>query len=122
VPDPRGKHGLRYELSFLLTCLLAARLGNCNSTEAVAQWCREHKEILRQVLGARAFLTASGALDRKLLPRLHAQVIEGVLARWIQATLRARPDDPIALDGKTVRGARTGEQAAPHRLSFWLYA
>jgi hypothetical protein len=26
VPDPRGKHGVRYELAFLLTCLLAARL------------------------------------------------------------------------------------------------
>jgi hypothetical protein len=26
VPDPRGKHGLRYELSFLLTCRLSGRL------------------------------------------------------------------------------------------------
>jgi hypothetical protein len=26
VPDPRGKQGVRYELAFLLTCLLAARL------------------------------------------------------------------------------------------------
>ncbi|HEY1353671.1 MAG TPA: ISAs1 family transposase [Ktedonobacteraceae bacterium] len=30
----------------------------------------------------------------------------------------AQADDPIALDGKTVRGARTQEQAAPHLLSF----
>jgi predicted transposase YbfD/YdcC len=30
----------------------------------------------------------------------------------------AQADDPIALDGKTVRGARTKEQAAPHLLSF----
>ena len=56
VPDPRGKHGMRYELSFLLTCLLAALLCNCNSTEAVAQWCREHRKSLRQVFGARAHL------------------------------------------------------------------
>ena len=76
VPDPRGKHGKRYELSFLLTCLLAARLCNCNSTEAVAQWCREQREVLGQVFGARAFLTPSGSLYRKLLPRLDAQVIE----------------------------------------------
>ena len=45
VPDPRGKHGLRYELSFLLTCLLAALLCNCNSTEAVAQWCQEQVQV-----------------------------------------------------------------------------
>ena len=30
----------------------------------------------------------------------------------------AKPDDPVALDGKVVRGARTAEQAAPHLLSF----
>src|SRR5437762_5283189 len=33
-------------------------------------------------------------------------------------TLVAEPDDPIALDGKTVRGAGTDEQKAPHLLSF----
>jgi hypothetical protein len=41
-----------------------------------------------------------------------------VLGRWIQATLHAAADEPIALDGKTLRGARTGEQSAPHLLSF----
>ena len=55
---------------------------------------------------------------RKLLPRLNAEQIEWALADWIRSTLVAQPEDPIALDGKTVRGARTGEQAAPHLLSF----
>jgi predicted transposase YbfD/YdcC len=118
VPDPRGKHGLRYELAFLLTCLLAGLLCNCNSTEAVAQWCREHVQQLRQLFGPRPFLTPSGSLYRKLLPRLDVQAVEQVLGRWIEATLHAAADEPIALDGKTLRGARTGEQAAPHLLSF----
>ncbi|GAC1654590.1 MAG: hypothetical protein NVS4B12_26770 [Ktedonobacteraceae bacterium] len=37
VPDPRGAHGLRYDLPFLLTCLIAALLCNCDGSEAVAQ-------------------------------------------------------------------------------------
>ncbi len=37
IPDPRGKHGLRYDLPFLLTCLIAALLCNCNSTESVSE-------------------------------------------------------------------------------------
>ena len=118
VPDPRGNHGKRYELSFLLTCLLAALLCNCNSTEAVAQWCREQVELLREVFGARPFLRPSGSLYRKLLPRIHVTAVEDIVGRWIQATLRAAADEPIALDGKTLRGARTAEQAAPHLLSF----
>jgi predicted transposase YbfD/YdcC len=118
IPDPRGRHGLRYELAFLLTCVVAALLCNCNSTEAVAQWCREHQGLLRQVFGARLKLSPSGSLYRWLLPRLDVGAVEEVLGRWIEATLQARADDPIALDGKTVRSARHGEEKAPHLLSF----
>ena len=118
VPDPRGRHGLRYELAFLLTCLIAALVCNCNSSEAVAQWCREQEGLLRQVFGSRLFLTPSGSLYRWLLPRLDVAIVEEVRGRWIQATLQARADDPIALDGKTVRGAHHGEEKAPHLLSF----
>ena len=37
IPDPRGKHGLRYDLPYLLTCLIAALVCNCRSTEAVSE-------------------------------------------------------------------------------------
>ena len=37
VPDPRSCHGLRYNLPFLLTCLVAAMRGPCNHSEAVGQ-------------------------------------------------------------------------------------
>src|SRR5258708_18249601 len=37
VPDPRGRHGLRYDLPYLLTCLFAALLCHCQSTEAVSE-------------------------------------------------------------------------------------
>jgi predicted transposase YbfD/YdcC len=36
----------------------------------------------------------------------------------VQATTTAPADEPLALDGKTVRGARSGEQTAPHLLAF----
>jgi predicted transposase YbfD/YdcC len=41
VPDPRRAHGLRYDLPFLLVCLVAGLLCNCDGTEAVAQWCHD---------------------------------------------------------------------------------
>lgn len=118
VPDPRGRHGLRYDLPFLLTCLIAALLCNCDGTEAVAQWCRDQRALLQGVFGQRLFLTPSGSLYRWLLPQLDAPALERVLGAWVQATTTAAVDEPLALDGKTVRGARTGEQTAPHLLSF----
>jgi len=118
IPDPRSAHGLRYELAYLLTCLVAGLLCHADSTLAIAQWCHDQQELLNQLFGPRRFLCPSDSLYRKLLPRLDAEQIEWALADWLRGTLVAEPEDPIALDGKTVRGARTDEQGGPHLLSF----
>jgi hypothetical protein len=117
VPGPRAAHGLRYDLPFLLACLVVALLCNCDGTEAVAQWCRDHSALLRRVFGPRLFLIPSGSLYRWLLPQLDACAIERVLGSWVQATATDPADEPLALDGKTLQGARSGEQAAPHLLA-----
>jgi hypothetical protein len=51
LPDPRSRHGQRYDLPFLLTCLVATLLCGCNSTVAIAQWCQERQDFLRRVFG-----------------------------------------------------------------------
>jgi predicted transposase YbfD/YdcC len=69
------------------------------------------------VFGPRLFLTPSGSLYRWLLPQVDAPAIERALGTWVQATTMAAADEPLALDGKTVRGARSGERPAPHLLA-----
>jgi DDE_Tnp_1-associated len=76
IPDPRSKHGLRYELAYLLTCLVAGLLCNCDSTLAIAQWCRDQRPLLIELFGPRRFLCPDDSLYRKLLPRLDAEQIE----------------------------------------------
>jgi hypothetical protein len=106
IPDPRRPQGRRYDLAYLLTCLVAAMLCGRNSTLAVAEWCRDEQPLLEGDICPRSSLvqmthsTASCCLawmSRK----------SKALADWIRKTLSASPDDPIALDGKTVRGAGT---------------
>jgi predicted transposase YbfD/YdcC len=109
---------MRYDLPFLLTCLVAALLCNCNHSEAVAQWCQDYQPLLRLLFPDRRFLCPTGALYRWLLPRLEVKAVEAVLTCWVRATLQATPDEPVALDGKVVRGATTEGQSAPHLLSF----
>ena len=118
VPDPRSRQGRRYALPFLLTCFVAALLCNCTHSEAVGQWCQAHHLLLQRLFGPRHFVTPTGALSRWLFPQLDVLRREMVLAQWVQATLVAAPDDPIALDGKTLRGARTTTESAPPLLAF----
>ena len=122
VPDPRSRHGQRYDLPYLLTCLVAALLCNCNSLEAVGQWCHDQQLLLRRLFGPRDFSTPTGSLYRRLLPRLSVGHIELVLAAWVNATRSASDEEAVALDGKAVRGAATAEHKAPHLLAFCTHA
>jgi hypothetical protein len=56
-----------------------------------------------------------------LLPQINVEALEQVLSIWIRASSRASPTDPLVIDGKTVRGARTAEQDAPHLLSCFTH-
>src|SRR5947209_2633310 len=120
VPDPRSRHGQRYDLPYLLTCLVAALLCNCTSLEAVEQWCRDEQLLLRRLFGARDFSTPTGSLSRRRLSRVSVEHIELVLAAWVQAT-RPQDEEAVALDGKAVRGAGSSEHKAPHLLSFFTH-
>ena len=117
IPDPRKRRGQRYDLPFLLICLVAALLCDCNSLEAVGRWARDQRGVLARVCGPRRHLTPTGSTYRRLLPRLAAAHLERALAGWVQQTRPLRDREPLALDGKVVRGARMGAQAAPHLLS-----
>jgi hypothetical protein len=117
VPDPRSRHGQRYDLPFLLTCLVAALLCGCDSLDAVGQWTHDRRALLRRHFGPRRHLTPTGSLYRRLLPRLSAAHLEAALAAWVRQTRPLRDREPVAFDGKVVRGAVTIMQAAPHLLS-----
>jgi len=117
IPDPRKRRGQRDDLPFLLTCLAAALLCDCNALEAVGRWTRDQQAVLARVCGPRCHWTPTGSLYRRLLPRLSVAHVERALASWVQQTRPLRDREPLAFDGKTVRGARTDVQAAPHLLS-----
>src|SRR5207245_4580819 len=95
LPDPRSRHGLRYDLPFLLTCLVAALLCNCNHSEAVGQWCRGQRAILIHLFGQRRYLSPTGALYRWLLPQLSLNALETLLSCWLSATLDLTSSSPI---------------------------
>lgn len=97
LPDPRSRHGLRDDVPFLLTCLVAALLCNGNHSEAVAQWCRGQRTRVEQVFGQRRSLSPPGALSLWVLPRLSINALQTLLSCWVCATLHPDSASPIAL-------------------------
>jgi hypothetical protein len=66
-------------------------------------------------------LTCQQVVLRELLPNIDVQIFEQVISAWIQPTSQAPASDPLAVDSKTVRGARTVERDAPYLLSCFTY-
>src|SRR5438270_10957228 len=110
IPDPRKRRGQRYDLPFLLTCLVAALLCDCHSVEALGRWTRDRRLCSR--LCSRGSAGGGGTAR----PRARSIAACGRAcrsptwsARWAVGSSRharcARA--PLSCAGKTVRGART---------------
>lgn len=124
VPDPRDPRGVRYPLAGVLALAVTATLAGARSFAAIGQWAAEAKLEHLAAFG----LTDAGAPDestlRKLFARLDANAVDTALGLWMWTrTWVAGGRRVIALDGKTVRGARTRPDGkAPHLIAAFDHA
>ena len=128
VPDPRAARGRRHPLVAILAMAAAAVLAGARSITAIAEWAADTPQEVRAALGARqqapgCFGVPAEATIRRTLARLDADALAGMIGAWLadqqpqgQAASRRRA---VAVDGKTVRGARTagGDGRPPHLLA-----
>lgn len=121
VPDPRRPRGWRPDytpvpLVALLQATVAAVLCGARSLYAVAQWIRERAEDepeLLEALGFPAGRSTCVATLHRVYKALDVDAFEVAVGTWLAQTGVA-PDDPIALDGKTLRGVHGHyERGAP---------
>ena len=112
VPDPRRPYGWRrgYEpvpLVALLQATVAALLCGARSLYAVAQWVQERQADDPALLEALGFPPGRGtcvATLHRVYKALDVATFEQVVGTWLAQTGVA-PDDAVAIDGKTLRGA-----------------
>ncbi len=116
VPDPRDPRGLRYPLAGMLAVAASAVLAGARSFAAIGQWATDLDTDRLARLGLDA--APQESTMRKLFARLDVATLDrqlGVLA-WTR-TRQIKGRRVIAIDGKTVRGARTKDRAAPHLVA-----
>ena len=122
VPDPRSPRGLRYPLAGLLAVAVCAVAAGASSVTAIADWLHDLDDIARARLGFLRGVPATTTMWR-LLIRLDADLLTTVLADWLRTrtppvtSQRPRYRQVIAIDGKTLRGARRDDGRQVHLLS-----
>lgn len=118
VPDPRARRGRRHPMVGMLAVAVCAVLGGARSFAAIAQWAADLDAADLSRLGLTRPAAPDEATFRRVLAGLDATVLDGLLSAFMwTATRVVGGRRVIALDGKTVRGARTTERAAPHLVA-----
>ena len=117
VPDPRRRRGRRHPLAGLLAVGIAAVIAGSRSFAAIGQWAAEAGPEALAVLGA-ARGPAEESTFRRAFALVSADVLDRVLGAWLWTrAVQGGGRLVIAIDGKTVRGARNKTGKAPHLVA-----
>jgi predicted transposase YbfD/YdcC len=117
VPDPRKRRGRRHALAGLLAVGIAAVIAGSRSFAAIGQWAADAGPEALAALGA-ARGPAEESTFRRAFALVSADVLDRVLGAWLHTrAVLAGGRLVIAIDGKTVRGAKDKNGKAPHLVA-----
>jgi predicted transposase YbfD/YdcC len=113
IADPRRRAGRRHPLVAILGLAAAAVVAGARSIAAIAEWAADTPQPVRAAFGARRDpLTGHWAIPteatiRRTLGRLDAEALATAIGAWLSDRDRhAQRRRAVAVDGKTLRGAR----------------
>ena len=118
VTDPRARAGRRHPLVAILVLAAAAVLAGARSIAAIAEWAADAPQPVRAALGARrdpltgrwVWAVPTETTIRRTLGRVDPEALAAAIGAWLAE--RDQPGQPgqrrraVAVDGKTLRGAR----------------
>jgi predicted transposase YbfD/YdcC len=117
VPDPRKKRGRRHALAGLLAVGISAVIAGSRSFAAIGQWAADAGPEVLAVLGATRG-PAEESTFRRAFALVSADVLDRVTGAWLWTrALQSGGRLVIAIDGKTVRGAKGKKGKAPHLVA-----
>jgi DDE_Tnp_1-associated/Transposase DDE domain len=120
---------MRHRAAVVLAFAVAAVMAGADSVTAVSEWASDVPPEVLAALGAwrdgrGRLVPPSRSTFRRVLRRLDGQALAAVSGAWLTGQVLAGLADAgplvIALDGKTVRGAKAGNEKAPHLLAAMI--
>lgn len=121
ITDPRKSRGMRHRFTSVVAVGVCAVLAGAKSFAGIAEWTQELTPAVRATLGV-GRVPPSESTIRRVLQRVDPEELDRVVCAWLLAR-RSGPGGPaarvpgrkvFALDGKSARGARTGDGKVVH--------
>lgn len=121
VPDPRKPKGLRHPLVAILSLAVLAILAGNTGPQSIAEFGRNHGPALAFALGFRRGKTPARSTFSEAFRAIDAEALEQALTRWMASRQADANWQPIALDGKSIKGSADGEAPCVHLLSAYSH-
>jgi predicted transposase YbfD/YdcC len=125
LPDCRKQRGIRHYFATVLTISLGAILSGARGYTAIAEWSEKLTQRQLERLRARRhpetrrYEAPSEPTIRRVLQKADAERVDRVLGEWL-VSITDRGDG-LAIDGKTLKGARRSDGSQVHLLSAFLH-
>lgn len=120
LPDPRARRGVRHQLAVVVSAAVCAVVAGYRSYTAIAEWVADAPASTVAALGMDPHRRPSEAMIRRLLQALDPDLLSAAISGWLAgrlATGQPSTRRAVAVDGKTLRGSRSGDTAARHVLA-----
>jgi predicted transposase YbfD/YdcC len=134
VPEHRKARGIRHELAAVLAVATAAVLSGADSTTTIAQHARTLTQPALATLGIRrntrthTYVAPSYQTLRRAIGSVDAHALDTAVSGWLHTQLNTGRLSTgqltalvIALDGKTVRGAKDAEGNQLHLFAALVH-
>ncbi|MEP9411109.1 MAG: transposase family protein, partial [Candidatus Brocadia sp.] len=124
MPDPRQPRGKRHRKLSVLMVAICALLCSASNYTAIAQWAKSCTQDMFKRLGCRfnrktgRYKPPSEPTIRRFLQEVNAVAVDTAVYGWLQAL--SGKDPAVAIDGKTLKGARQQDGHQIHLLSAFL--
>ena len=119
LSDRRKARGKRYELALILTLSVLAKLSGEDSVVGIAEWVKWREETLRSALQLQhAGLPHAATYRRVLGSAVDVEELEKEVGLFLGACVK--PDEAVAIDGKSIRGSiATGQTRGVYLLAVY---
>ncbi len=124
LKDPRKRRGIRHSSTSTLAVAACAVLSGARNFLAIGEWAADLPQDLLRRLGCRfhpekrIYISPSEPTIRRQLQSVDADEFDRLINEWLAQ--QADPD-AVAVDGKTLRGARGSDGKKMHLMSAILH-
>ena len=118
--DPRQGSKVRHDMVETIIMVTCSVIAGCDVWEDIADYCRVKEEWFRERIGLKL---ANGIPSHDTMQRIFQMMdpkeFERRFIGWVEELNAHKNRDIVSVDGKTMRGSRSGDQQPIHMVSAW---